>query len=81
MAAVAGQGVAIVNISFFRDELAAGRLVRPFDVILKSQSYWLVYPRARRRYTKIQAFRDWLLSEVAADAEKPTPQAVCEITA
>ena len=81
MAAVAGQGVAIVNISFFRDELAAGRLVRPFDLILKSRSYWLVYPRARRRYAKIQAFRDWLLSEVAADAEKPTPQAVCEITA
>ena len=81
MAAVAGQGVAIVNISFFRDELAAGRLVQPFDVILKSRSYWLVYPKARRRYAKIQAFRDWLLSEVAADAGKPTPQAVCEITA
>lgn len=81
MAAVAGQGVAIVNISFFRDELAAGRLVQPFDVVLKSRSYWLVYPRARRRYAKIQAFRDWLLSEVAADAGKPTPQAVCEITA
>jgi LysR family glycine cleavage system transcriptional activator len=75
MAAVAGQGAAIVNVSFFRDELASGRLVQPFSLMLKTWSYWLVYPKARRRYPKIQAFRDWILSEVATDAEKPTPQA------
>jgi LysR family glycine cleavage system transcriptional activator len=70
MAAMAGQGVAIVNISFFSEELATGRLIQPFDLVLQSRSYWLVYPKARRRYAKIQAFQNWILSEVAADAER-----------
>ncbi len=76
MAAVAGQGVAIVNTAFFREELASGRLVQPFDLILKTWSYWLVYPKARRRTRKIQAFCDWLFNEVAADDQKESTQAL-----
>lgn len=81
MAAVAGQGVAIVNTAFFRDELASGRLVQPFDVILKAWSYWLVYSKARRRTRKIQAFRDWILNEVAANEQKQTPPAFRSVEA
>lgn len=72
MAAVAGQGVAMVNPSFFRSELEAGRLVRPFELMLDTGSYWLVYPKSRRRYAKIQAFRDWILTEVGIDSEGPS---------
>lgn len=71
MAAMAGQGFALVNPHFFAADLAAGRLVQPFDVMGTSgRGYWLVYPKARRRSPKIEAFRDWILSEVAGDAER-----------
>jgi len=70
-AAMAGQGVALVNPYFFAAELASGRLVQLFDLVVRSdRSYWLVYPRARGRSLKVRAFRDWVLSEVAGDAER-----------
>ena len=70
MAAMAGQGVALVNPRFFAADLAAGRLVQLFDLVVEAErSYWLVYPKARRRSHKIRAFRDWILAEAACDAE------------
>ena len=72
----AGQAVAMVHPLFFRDDLAAGRLVQPFSLTVRSaHSYWLVYPKARRRSAKIEAFRDWVLSEVAGDSERAAPAA------
>jgi len=45
-------------------ELAAGRLVAPFDVVLVSRAaYWIVYPQAVGAQSKMVAFRDWLLAE------------------
>jgi len=71
MAAMAGQGFALINPYFFPGDLATGRLVQPFDLLATSErGYWLVYPKARRRSAKVEAFRDWVLSEVAGDAEK-----------
>ncbi|WP_293853796.1 LysR substrate-binding domain-containing protein [uncultured Alsobacter sp.] len=59
-AAMAGQGVAILTPGFFGEDLAAGRLVQPFDIVGDDgHSYWLVYPQARRHVPKIKAFRDW----------------------
>ncbi|WP_262031541.1 transcriptional regulator GcvA [Microvirga sp. Mcv34] len=70
MAAIAGQGVALINPFFFPEDLASGRLVKPFDLLATTdRSYWLVYPKARRRSAKVEAFRDWVLSEVAGDSE------------
>jgi len=75
MAAIAGQGVALINPFFFPDDLASGRLVTPFDLLATTdRSYWLVYPKARRRSAKIEAFRDWVLSEVAGDSERACPK-------
>lgn len=69
-AALAGQGVAILTPAFFRDDLAAGRLVQPFSLVCDDgHGYWLVYPRERRNVPKIKAFRDW------ACAEAPPPTA------
>ncbi len=71
MAAMAGQGFALINPYFFPGDLAAGRLVQPFDLLATSErGYWLVYPKARKRSAKIVAFRDWMLSEVEGDAER-----------
>ncbi|NIX77569.1 transcriptional regulator GcvA [Microvirga terricola] len=69
MAAIAGQGVALISPNFFQADLDAGRLVQPFDLVLESdRSYWIVYPKGRKRLPKIKAFVDWVLSEVAKDA-------------
>ncbi len=82
MAAMAGQGFALINPYFFPGDLAAGRLVQPFDLLATSErGYWLVYPKARRRSAKIEAFRDWVLSEVAEDAERTSALAQVETQA
>ncbi len=82
MAAMAGQGFALINPYFFPGDLAAGRLVQPFDLLATSErGYWLVYPKARRRSHKIEAFRDWVLNEVARDAESTPALAEIEIGA
>lgn len=67
-AAMAGQGVALLTPAFFRDEIAAGRLVQVLPILAREPvDYWLVYPQERRNQRKIRVFRDWLLREVAAD--------------
>ncbi|BDA85790.1 LysR family transcriptional regulator [Aureimonas sp. SA4125] len=68
--ALAGQGVAMLNPIFFAAELASGDLVQPFDLVCKdSHDYWLCYRTARRTVPKIQAFRNWILREIAAAPE------------
>lgn len=66
-AAIAGQGVALGYTSLVADDLAAGRLVRPFDLALKGSpgfAYHLVAPRATADLPRVKAFRDWVLDEV-----------------
>ena len=47
------------------EDLAAGRLVQPFDLELPSEcAYYFVAPEVSADQPKIQAFRDWLLQEV-----------------
>lgn len=67
-AAIAGQGVALLTPAFFRNELKAGTLVQPFDIVLEGvERYFLVCLEGRRNVPKIRAFREWLLAELAAD--------------
>ena len=75
-AAIAGHGVALLSPMFWRDELAAGRLVQPFPIIsLDRFSYWLVYPEHKRNQPKVRAFRDWLLAQVALEARNGPAEA------
>ncbi|MEM9584391.1 MAG: LysR substrate-binding domain-containing protein [Pseudomonadota bacterium] len=63
-AAIAGQGVAMLTPAFFKDELATGRLIQPFDLTGEDGSgYWLVYPESHRNSRKIRRFRKWLEAE------------------
>ena len=76
-AAIEGQGLALGSESLAGDELAAGRLVRPFDVALPVNfAYYLVYPEDTAERPKIASFRQWILSEIAAGAsadDQPKP--------
>lgn len=63
-AAVEGQGVALARSVLSATDLAAGRLVKPFDVSLPARwAYYFVCPVATRDNPRIAAFRDWLLAE------------------
>lgn len=65
-AAIDGQGVALGTTSLVADDLASGRLVRPFDLALKGPpqfAYYLVAPRATADRPLVKAFRDWVLAE------------------
>jgi LysR family glycine cleavage system transcriptional activator len=81
LAAMAAQGVALLNPFFFASDLAAGRLVQIYDLVVKAdRSYWLVYPKARRRSPKIRAFCDWILSEAERDAAQAAFNEECRRT-
>ena len=76
-AAIDGLGVALGRSVLVADDLATGRLVKPFDLELPTQSaYYLVCPEGTQDRPKVKAFRDWVMSEVARDAathEAPAP--------
>jgi LysR family transcriptional regulator, glycine cleavage system transcriptional activator len=75
-AAVSGTGVAISRGPLAAEYLASGRLVRPFDFALPSEcAYYFVVPEVSVDRPKIRAFRDWLLTEVAAVPSEPRSDA------
>lgn len=66
-AAIDGLGVALVPEALAADALAAGRLVRPFDFDLPTETnYYLVSPLTAANRPKVIAFRDWILAETKA---------------
>jgi LysR family glycine cleavage system transcriptional activator len=68
-AAIAGQGVALANGALVGDDLAAGRLVRPFPPATEEPTafcYYLVYPEDHAKNPKVRAFRDWVMAEASA---------------
>ena len=67
-AAMDGQGLALGSDSLASDELAEGRLIRPFSLRLPlAFGYHLVYPAEWRDLPKIRAFREWIAEEIAPD--------------
>lgn len=65
-AAIAGDGVCLLTPVFFRDMLARGDLVQPFDLRWRDEaSIYLVYPERRRNVPAVRAFRGWILGVIA----------------
>jgi DNA-binding transcriptional LysR family regulator/AraC-like DNA-binding protein len=61
LAAIGGQGLALLTPIFWRDELASGKLVCPLPDRLDGHgTYWLVYPENRKDWPKIRRFSEWL---------------------
>ena len=78
--AVEGRGVVLARSVIAGDDLAAGRLVRPFGNTAETEigSYWLVAPTSHFRRAKVAAFRDWIMSEMGTapnSAPRPLPSA------
>lgn len=72
--AVAGMGVAIGQQAYLQADLAARRLVAPFDFVLKrSKGYFLVCPKDLAHLTKIRIFKEWLRERIAADPHVGLP--------
>jgi LysR family glycine cleavage system transcriptional activator len=62
--AIEGLGVAMGIGALIEDDLAHGRLVRPFETFRRSnRPFHLVYDAARSDEEYIAAFRDWVLEE------------------
>ena len=63
-AAVSGQGVALASEPFVGDELAAGRLCRPFDhVITGDIGFYVLTPKKPRNPKATTRMRDWLIAQ------------------
>jgi LysR family glycine cleavage system transcriptional activator len=63
-AAIQGLGVALGRSVLVADDLAAGRLVRPFEFSLPTRyGYYVVCAPTAADRPKVAAFRDWLLGE------------------
>lgn len=70
VAAIAGQGAAILTRNLYQSHIADGRLIQPFEIMgTDDHSYWLVYATSRRNMPKIRLFRDWLLAQTQAMRE------------
>ena len=72
--ALAGDGIAIGSPILFRNEIAAGRLVPAYDLVVgDGRAFWFTVPVAHQDSYRIVRFRDWLCDEaerarnVAAD--------------
>jgi LysR family transcriptional regulator, glycine cleavage system transcriptional activator len=67
-AAIAGRGVALGERALVLDELATGRLVKPFDLELLSPfSQWILTLPEKADRPDIRKFRNWLVAQ--ADSE------------
>ena len=70
-AATAGQGVALARSVLAADEIASGRLVRPFDVDVPAEfAYYLAYPEESADRPAVAAFREWILEEARAGGNR-----------
>lgn len=66
-AAIDGLGIALSQGVLCGDDLAAGRLMRPFKLSVGSDAgYYIVVPKGAAARPKVVAFRNWLLEEAAA---------------
>lgn len=66
-ATLAGRGVSLGRSALVEEELAEGRLVRPFEIRYPARhDYCLIYPKESEGRDDVMAFRDWVLEEGAA---------------
>ena len=68
-AALAGAGVVLGRRSLVVKDLFEGRLVAPFRTALQTKAHFRFICREGAEHTpRIQAFRDWMISEIAKTA-------------
>ena len=68
-AAMEGLGVAMGRFHLVEADVAAGRLVAPFDMVLPQDAgYYVVSPEVTADAPKIARFRDWLIASATPGA-------------
>jgi LysR family transcriptional regulator, glycine cleavage system transcriptional activator len=73
-AAVEGLGIALGQSQLVEADIAAGRLVAPFDTDLPQDAgYYVVTPEATADVPKIALFRDWLIASATPTALTAPP--------
>jgi LysR family glycine cleavage system transcriptional activator len=71
-AALAGRGVALAQEAMVVDELAAGRLVRPFEAsIAGPHHHWILTLPEKADLPAIRRFRSWLIEQARRDGIYP----------
>ncbi|HTO63188.1 MAG TPA: transcriptional regulator GcvA [Bradyrhizobium sp.] len=76
-AAIAGRGVALTRSVFVADDLAAGRLARPFGAGTPVDfAAYLVTPPSLVAVPKVKAFRDWVFEELGQTPALSSARAV-----
>ena len=67
-AAVAGRGVALAKSALAANDMAEGRLVKPFESSVPIDfAYYIVCPRGKSELAKVGTFRNWLLAAAKAE--------------
>jgi LysR family glycine cleavage system transcriptional activator len=67
-----GNGIGMARHVIAIQEIAAGELVRLFDLAVPCpQAYYLAYTQQGISKPQVQAFRDWMLAEVAQFKQEP----------
>jgi DNA-binding transcriptional LysR family regulator len=70
--ALSGEGLALVDVNLFKDDIVAGRLVRPFDITLdEGFGYYLVTHPEALSDPAIALFRSWLIEQFGAHRTVP----------
>jgi LysR family glycine cleavage system transcriptional activator len=76
-AAIEGHGVTLGGSVLVEDDLATGRLVKPFQLSCPvAFAYYLASPAATANHPRVTAFREWIIAEAAnnsAARETTTP--------
>lgn len=68
-AAIDGQGIALGDSNLVADDLAAGRLVKPFELSVRAPpqfAYYIISPLETADAPMVKAFREWSLQEAKA---------------
>lgn len=62
---ISGQGVMLGAARLLRPQIESGELIQPFDIVLSSFRYWLVWPEGRTLNTRCLQLLAWLQKEAA----------------
>ncbi|MEQ1523694.1 MAG: LysR substrate-binding domain-containing protein, partial [Aestuariivirga sp.] len=71
-AAINGQGVALGDSNLVADDLATGRLVKPFELSLRAPpqfAYHVISPIETADTPMVKAFREWALREAGVTVQ------------
>jgi len=75
-AAINGLGVALAQIAYVEDDLASGRLVMPFESVMRTgEGYWLAFAKRKANHPSIELFRAWI-REVTSEVDAQVDAAI-----